>query len=372
MLRGESRALRERSEAARLAPAGASQPRTSRAASARTLSRFLIRSLFRTAAMLWLVATVTFVAIRALPGNPVDAWVQDMQGTGMTAAQARAQASKLLNIDVDRSMWHQYVDYMTNLVHGDLGKSVILSPGTPVTDMLGERMLWTLFSVGFALIVGFFIGLYLGSLAAYRRGSWIDRVITNVSALMDSIPAVLLAIILTFYVGVAWKLIPIQSMRGAYSPDVQPGFNLDFMMSALLHVIMPASVYVLTSVGGWALLMRSSAISVLQDDYVTQARARGLSERTIRVAYVQRNARLPLVTGFAISMGFVISGSVLVEKVFVYPGVGQLLADALAKRDYTVMQGVVIATTVTVLLATAIADALYGWLDPRTREEGET
>lgn len=371
MLQGGSPTDRETAKAETLSPPGELLGRTPTAGSVRNLGRFLIRSLIRTAAMLWLVASVTFVAIRALPGNPVDAWVQDMQGTGMTADQARAQASRLLNIDVNESMWHQYVDFMNNLVHGDLGKSVILSPGTPVTDMLGERLLWTLFSVGFALIIGFFIGLYLGSVAAYRRGSWIDRLISNTGALMDSIPAVLLAIMVTFYVGVAWELVPIQSLRGAHSPDVQPGLTIDFITSALAHVILPASVYVLTSVGGWALLMRSSAITVLQDDYVTQARARGLSERTIRVSYVQRNARLPLVTGFAISMGFVISGSVLVEKVFVYPGVGQLLADALARRDYTVMQGVVIATTVTVLLATAIADALYGWLDPRTREEGE-
>src|SRR5436190_1133057 len=211
-----------------------------------------------------------------------------------------------------------------------------------VPEMLGERMLWTLFSVGLALFVAFLIGLYLGSVAAYRRGSWIDRVITNGGALMDSIPPVLVGIVLTFTLGVSWGIVPIQALRGAYSPDVTPGFSLEFILSALAHVIAPATVYVLTSVGGWALLMRSSAISVLKDDYVQQARARGLAERTIRVSYVLRNAQLPLVTGFAISMGFVISGSVLVEAIFVYPGVGQLLANALAKRDYTVMQGVVI------------------------------
>ena len=338
----------------------------------KVVRQFLIlvgRSLAGTAVMLWLVATVTFLAIRALPGNAVDVWVQEMQGTGLTAEQARGQATKLLKIDVDDPLWSQYAAYMHNLAHGDLGNSIILAPGTPVVDMLGGRLLWTLFSVAFALVVGFFIGLYLGSVAAYRRGTWIDRLITNGSALMDAIPAVLLGIVLTFYVGVVWKVVPIQALRGAYSPEVQPGFNLDFMLSALAHVVMPATVYMLTSIGGWALAMRSNAVSVLNDDYVHQARARGLSERTIRVAFVQRNARLPLVTGFAISMGFVVSGSVLVEEIFVYPGVGQLLADALARRDYTVMQGVVLATTITVLLATAIADALYGWLDPRTRIE---
>jgi peptide/nickel transport system permease protein len=351
------------------APDALAPPRAARPKVARPLLKLLARSVVRIVLMLWLVATVTFLAIRALPGNPVDVWVQDMEGTGLTAQQAEAQATKLLKIDVDASLWSQYVDYMRNLLHGDLGNSVILSPGTPVTEMLSGRLAWTLFSVGLALVIAFVIGLRLGGIAAYRRGSRIDRLITNGSAVMDAIPPVLVGIALTFYVGVVWELVPIQSLRGAYSPDVQPGFNLPFVLSALAHVIAPATVYVVTTVGVWALQMRSSALSVLNDDYVTQARARGLSERTIRVSFVQRNARLPLVTGFAITLGFVFSGSILVEEIFVYPGVGQLLADALAKRDYTVMQGIVLATTVTVLIATAVADTLYGWLDPRTRTE---
>jgi peptide/nickel transport system permease protein len=354
------------------APPSDAPPRARRTRVLRPLALLIARSLVRTAIILWLVATVTFLAIRALPGNPVDVWIQDMQGTGLTADQARVQATRLLKINVNEPLWSQYVDYMRNLSHGDLGNSVILSPGTPVTEMLGSRLGWTLFSVGFALIVSFFIGLYLGSLAAYRRGRWVDRLITNISAVTDAIPAVLVGIALTFYLGVVWDLVPIEALRGAYSPDVQPGFNFGFVTSALAHVAAPGTVYVLTSVGGWALAMRASALTVLNDDYVTHARARGLSERTIRVAFVQRNARLPLVTGFAISMGFVFSGAVLVERIFVYPGVGQLLADALARRDYTVMQGIVLATTVTVRVATAIADTLYGWLDPRTRTEHHT
>lgn len=349
------------------APPSDAPRRATRARVVRPLALHIARSLIRTAVILWGVASVTFLAIRALPGNPVDVWIQDKQDSGLTAEQARKQATQLLKINVNQPLWSQYTDYMRNLSHGDLGNSVILSPGTSVTEMIGSRLGWTLFSVGFALVISFFIGLYLGSVAAYRRGKWVDRLITNTSALMDAIPAVLVGIGLTFYLGVVWHLVPIDALRGAYSPDVQPGFDFGFMMSALAHVAAPGTVYVLTSVGGWALAMRASALTVLSDDYVTHARARGLSERTIRVAFVQRNARLPLVTGFAISMGFVFSGAVLVEQIFVYPGVGQLLANALARRDYTVMQGIVLVTTMTVLAATAIADTLYGWLDPRTR-----
>lgn len=349
---------------------GAAPTRTTPRRRALPIAIHLARSLARVVVMLWIVATVTFLAIRALPGNPIDVWIQEMQGTGISAEEARAKASRLLDYDVDQPLWSQYLDFMQNLATGNLGNSVILAPGAPVSAMLAERLPWTLFSVGLAMIVAFVVGLQLGGLAAYRRGTWIDTLITNGSAVMDSIPPVLVGIVLTFTVGVVWGIVPIQDLRGAYAPDVRPGFTLEFMASALAHVIAPGIVYVLSAVGGWALAMRSNALGVLRDEYVTQARARGLSERTMRVSYVQRNAQLPLVTGFAISLGFVVSGSVLVEDIFVYPGVGQLLADALARRDYTVMQGVVIVTTVTVLIATAIADTLYGWLDPRTRIEG--
>jgi len=127
----------------------------------------------------------------------------------------------------------------------------------------------------------------------------------------------------------------------------------------------------MSSLGAWILAMRSNTIGILGDDYVTMARARGLPEKRVRDAYVGRNARLPLVTAFAIALGFTVGGSVLIEQIFVYPGIGYTLAQAVARRDYPVMQGILIVTTVCVLVAVAVADALYGWLDPRIRQPGE-
>ncbi len=328
---------------------------------------YFVRALARTAVMTLFVATVTFLVVRALPGNPVDIYIQDQVGAGMSVAAARAHASALLRVDLHQSLPVQYLQFMNNLLHGDLGASSVLAPGQSVTGMIMSRLPWTLFSVGAALIVGFVVGLRLGTFAAYRRGRWQDHLLTNLGAAGDSIPAVLLGIVLVFYLGVVWTVVPLDAMRGAYAADVHPGLNLPFMLSALEHVAVPGSVYVLTSLGGWLIAMRSNAISVLGEGYVANARARGLSDSRIRSAYVQRNARLPLVTGFAISLGFVVSGAVLIEDIFVYPGVGQLLATALARRDYTVMQGIVIVTTLAVLATTAVADALYGWLDPRVR-----
>ena len=331
---------------------------------------YVARALVRTAAMLLLVATVTFVVVRALPGNPVDVYVQGLQGSGLTHEAAEAKASAVLRIDLDEPLLHQYVQFLGNLLHGDLGSSVVLAPGEPVVDLLLARLPWTLFSVGTALVIGFVLGMRLGVFAAYRRGRWHDHSLTNAAAVLDAIPPVVPAILLVFLLGVVWEVVPLDTLRGAYAADTSPGLNLPFLLSAVEHAIAPGIVYVGASIGGWLLGMRSMAVAVLSEEHVTNARARGLSERRIRSHYVERNARLPLVTGFAITFGFVLSGSVLIETIFVYPGLGQLLADALARRDYTVMQGVVIITTLAVLVSTAVAEALYGWLDPRMRSRG--
>lgn len=327
------------------------------------------RALVRMAAMLLIVATVTFVVVRALPSSPVDVYVQSLQGSGMSYAAAEARASAVLNIDLSEPLGRQYLQFLGNLVQGDLGSSVVLSPGTPVMELILARLPWTLFSVGIAMAVSFLLGMRLGVFAAYRRGGKADHALTNVSAVLDATPPVVPGILLVFLLGVAWAIVPLDDLRGAYSPSTTPGLNLPFLLSALQHVLAPAFIYVLTTIGGWTLAMRSAAISVLSEEHVVGARARGLSERHIRRRYVQRNARLPLITGFAMTFGFVLSGSVLIEQIFVYPGLGQLLYEALARRDYTVMQGVVIVTTVAVLICTAIADAASGWLDPRTRRE---
>ncbi|PYE53867.1 ABC transporter permease [Deinococcus yavapaiensis] len=343
-----------------------------RAADRRRLVRHVAAILLRMVVMLWLVTTITFVVVRALPGNPIDLYIQDLAASGLSPEEARSRASAVLRFDVQGSFLEQYVQYVTNVTRGDLGNSSILSPGSPVLPMILARLPWTILSVGIALTLSFIIGVRLGLIAAMRRHAWTDHLISNTWAAIDSIPAVLLAVVAILLLGVVWKIVPIEWMRGAYDPATTPGFNWPFIKSALLHYLVPGTVYTLTSLGGWVLAMRSNAMSAISDDYVHVARARGLGEPRIRDAYVGRNAILPLVTGFAIAVGFTVSGSVLIEKVFVTPGVGALLADAIARRDYPLMQGVVLITTFAVLVATAVADALSTWLDPRIRLGGDS
>ena len=329
------------------------------------------RAIAKLVFMIWIVATITFVAVRALPGNPADVFVQTLVAGGVPFEQARQRAAVTLHADLGAPLATQYVEYLVNLVHFDLGDSYIIARGHSVAEVIWSRLPWTLFSVGVSLAVSFWLGTRLGLLAAYRRTSRLDHVLTNGAAILDAIPAVVMAVFAVLLLGVVWQVVPVAQMRGAYSPTVRPGLSITFVVDALVHLAVPGAVYVLSSLGAWILAMRSNAIGVLGEDFVTMARARGLPEGRIRGAYVGRNARLPLVTAFAIALGYTVGGSVLIEQIFVYPGLGYTLFQAVGRRDYPVMEGILIVTTVCVLVAVTIADALYGWLDPRIRVPAE-
>jgi peptide/nickel transport system permease protein len=331
----------------------------------------LWRSLLKTGLILWIVVTLTFLIVRALPGNPVDIFVQSLIDRGMSEAQARSRAAGLLRIDLEQPLALQYLAFMGNLLRGDLGDSLVLAPGRPVSAIVMQRLPWTLMSVGTSLLLSFGLGVSLGLIAAYRRNTWLDHLLTNLSAILDAVPPILTAVLCVLLIGVSWKLIPLSQMRGSLSPGIKPGLSLAFFADWFKHLLIPGSVYVLSTLGSWLLTMRSSTLSILGEDYVTVARARGLSDLRIMTAYVGRNASLPLVTNLAIALGFAVSGSILIEKIFVYQGVGLLLSEAIARRDYPVIQGVLLVTTITVLLATGLADLLGGWLDPRVRVAGD-
>jgi peptide/nickel transport system permease protein len=332
---------------------------------------FWVQRLARMVLIVTVVVTLTFFILRALPGNPVDILTLQFMEQGLSADEALARVTALYRIDLSEPLWSQYLSFMANLVRGDLGDSLVLANGEPVAAIVAQRLPWTLFSVGLSLLISFALGMFLGMLAAYRRNSPLDYALTNLGAVLDAIPNTLTAIYLVFLLGVVWQVIPLQMMRGSISPGMQPGFTLVFFADVLAHVAVPATIYVLSTLGGWILAMRASTISALGEDYLTVARARGLPDLRILTAYVGRNASLPLVTGFSIALGFAVGGSVLIEQIFNYQGIGLLLTQALNRRDYPVLQGILLVTTIAVLISTSLADLLYGWLDPRIRTGGE-
>jgi peptide/nickel transport system permease protein len=318
---------------------------------------------------IWLVASVTFFVIRAMPGSAVDILIQDLTTAGYSPDDARNQAASLLSINLDAPAYVQYFDYLGSTLTGNLGKSY-RSRGLNVSEMIVAVLPWTLFSVGLALVISFTLGIALGTLMAYKRDTWVDHLLSNLAAILDAVSPYLIGLLAILLFSVTWKLIPISETRGALSPGIQPEFSLEFFSDVMTHVKMLLLVYVLSSVGSWMLIMKSNTVATLGEDYVTAARARGLSDFRILTAYVGRNATLPLFTRLAISIGFVVGGSVLLETLFTYRGVGFLLGDAIAKRDYPVMQGVFLVITAAVVFSNLLADYLYGWLDPRIRVTG--
>jgi len=332
-------------------------------------SSFLLRRLAKALFSIWLVTSITFFVIRAMPGNAVDVLIQELTNQGMSPEDARNQAAALMNLDVDQPLAIQYVEYLGNTLRGDLGSSY-KSAGLSVTDMIVQVLPWTLFSVGLALLITFVLGVALGAIMAYRRDTWIDHLLSNIAATLDAISPYLIGLLAILLFGITWKWVPIMEMRGAMSPGIKPEFTLEFLADIFMHVRILLLVYVLSSIGSWMLQMKSNTVATLGEDYVTVARARGLTDGRILTAYVGRNATLPLFTRLAISVGFIVGGSVLLETLFTYRGVGFLLARSISERDYPVMQGVFLIITASVVVSNLLADYVYGWLDPRVRIVG--
>ncbi|CAN5855327.1 ABC transporter permease [soil metagenome] len=331
------------------------------------LGNFIFRRVLRAAITVFFVSTMIFFLVRMLPGSPVDVYIsQQMTQYGYSYDEARNQALSLYSIDVDKPVLLQYTDYMTNLAQGDLGMS-LTSPGTSVLSIINSRIWWTIFSVGTALILAFGLGIVLGMVMAFKRNTWVEGGLSGFASITHSIPNYLLAILVIVTLGVRLGWIPFTEMRGAVSSGQAIEFSFAFVWDALYHASLPIAIYVLTSIGGWMLLMKSSTISALEEDFVTAARARGIPEWRVLFFYVGRNAILPLFTQLTIAIGFVVGGSLLVEPIFQYEGIGQRLYRALQQRDYTLLQGILLMVTVSVVIANLVADIFYSRLDPRIR-----
>jgi len=333
-------------------------------------SSYLLRRLAKALFSIWLVTTITFFVIRAMPGNAVDILIQELTAQGVSPEDARNQAASLMDIDLNQPLPLQYLDYLGNVMHGDLGNSY-KSAGQPVSRLITQVLPWTLFSVGLALVITFVLGIGLGAIMAYKRDTWIDHLLSNIAATLDAVSPYLIGLLAILLFGITWKLVPIMQMRGAMSPGIKPEFTWKFLADIFMHVRVLLLVYVLSSIGSWMLQMKSNTVATLGEDYVTVARARGLTDGRILTAYVGRNATLPLFTRLATSVGFVVGGSVLLETLFTYRGVGFLLARSISERDYPVMQGVFLIITISVVFANLLADYVYGWLDPRVHILGE-
>lgn len=332
---------------------------------------YALRTLAQALLTIWAVITFTFFLVRLMPGNPVDVYIDFlMNQQNITYEEAYSRAASQFKFDPDADVITQYLAYMGQLVRGDLGES-ITSTGTQVIDQIIRFLPWTVFAVGLGLLISFVGGIALGTLMAYRRNTALDHVLSLISSILSAVPNYIWGLLILIVFGVQLQWFQIGSLRGTYDPSLTPGFTIEFIASVLRHAFLPVTVYVIGTIGSWMLNMRNSTISTLSEDYVNVARARGLTPSRILVSYVGRNAALPMFTLLAINIGFIIGGSVIIEELFVYKGIGSFLFWSISQRDYTSMQGVFLIITISVVLSNVLADLLYSSLDPRVRVSGD-
>jgi peptide/nickel transport system permease protein len=325
--------------------------------------RFLLQRLAFYVFTAWAAVTINFFIPRMIPGDPVQSLIAKNQG--MISAEAMESLYTLFGLDKNESLISQYFDYWGQLFRGDLGISFTFFP-TPVSDLLTDSLPWTIILVGITTVVGFALGTGLGVVAGWKRGSWVDGLLP-VTTFLSSIPYFWLGLIALALLAGPGSFFP---SSGGYDPGVVPGWDGGFIGSAIQHSLLPALTILISSMGSWILGMRNMMVTVASEDYVTVAHAKGLPERRVMVGYAARNALLPSVAGVALALGFIVGGTLLVEIVFSYPGVGYQLFQAVGSQDYPLMQGIFLIITLSVLVANLFADVAYLALDPRTRKEG--
>ncbi len=324
--------------------------------------RHLLRRVLFYVVALWVSVTLNFLLPRLSPGNPVQALIGRIHGR--VSPQTIRALEILLGVNNHDSLWTQYVQYLNSLAHGDLGVSITYLP-TPVSTIIAQDLPWTLMLVGVTLIISFVVGTLLGVIVAWRRGSGLDTIFPPVFTFLSAIPYFWLALIVLYVFGFVLNWFPI---NGGYDiNNTVPGWNLDFILSAIVHAILPAVTIIIGSIAGWLLGMRNMMITTLSEDYVLMAEAKGLPEQRIMFIYAARNAILPNITSFALSLGFVVSGALLTEIVFNYPGIGYAFLQAVDNKDYALIQGLFLIIAVAVLAANFLSDLLYVVLDPRVR-----
>jgi peptide/nickel transport system permease protein len=316
---------------------------------------------------IWAAATVAFFAFRMVPSNPVDAWVKSLERQySVTVPKGEEMVAYYKEqFGLNGTIWDQYTHYLNQLLHGSLGPSFINFP-TPVEDLLMRRIPWTVALLGFSVIIAWILGLLIGTVAGWFRDARISDWLTNISITLSQIPPYLIALFLVLIVGYQLKLLP---TRGAWDAQYPIGFNWLFIKSVALHSILPALALIIVSLSGWILSTRSLIVNILGEDYLMYAEAKGLKPIKIMTSYALRNAMLPQAMGLALTLGFVMSGALLIEILFVYPGIGELMSRAIAVFDFNAMMGIILLSVFSVMTASLIVELALPFIDPRIRKQ---
>ena len=327
--------------------------------------RYFFEKLGLSILTLALTIILLFILLRQIPGDILQIYALKLQGQqGITYDRAYELASELLNYDPNENVLSAFGRYIGGLFRGQLGESY-LETGVTANSLIRTRLPWTLFVSSVALFLSFFIGKAIGSIAAQKRGRTVDKLASGYIAISGSIPDYLVALLLVILFAYRLKWFPAQNNYNAF--EVTPGFNFPFLLNVLYYAFLPILAYTIVQTGNWILHMRGSCISVLGEDYILAARARGLSERTVRNMYLRKNALLPLVTHLGVSFGPLIGAATLMESIFNYPGIGLEISSRVITKDYMVVQGLIFFSAAMVILINLIVDLIYPLVDPRVR-----
>jgi peptide/nickel transport system permease protein len=329
--------------------------------------RYFARRFFFFALTLWAAITLNFIIPRLQPGDPAEAIVRQIVGQNRAVDPAQLQAIRTMLGVPNGDLLQQYFDYLGHLARLDFGISYSHFPYT-VTELIGQAMWWTIILVGVTHVLGFVIGTLMGAMAAWKRNSLYDSIVSVGLSFVGTLPFFWIAMVLLYVFAFQLNWLPI---GGGFSETSNREFGLAYAGDIFKHSILPAMAILLTAPIGWIMGMRNNMIQTLGEDYTRLAMAKGIKSWKVALKYSARNAILPNVTGFAIALGGIMGGAIFIEGLFDYPGMGRLLFQAVGNRDYPLMQAIFLFTTVGVLVANLIADMMYGWLDPRVRKGGQ-
>ncbi len=313
--------------------------------------------------IVWLAASLNFFLPKLSGQDPVRTKLLQQAQLGGYVQQGIDEMVKVYEVrfGLDRPLWQQYLSYLGDVVRGDFNFSIANYPRT-VADMIGESIPWTVGLLGMTTILSFVIGTILGALLAWPRAPrWMAWLMPPLWAL-HAIPFFLLGLILMYLLAFQVPLLPI---FGGYSMGVNPSLSFTFILDVMRHATLPALSIILVATGGWALGMRGMMVTTMGEDYVVFAEGKGLKSLTVFTRYCLRNAILPQITALALALGQILSGAVLVEVIFGYPGIGTLLFQAIRENDHFLIQGIVFTVIVSLGLATLLLDLVYPLLDPR-------
>src|SRR5437764_12507450 len=308
---------------------------------------------------LWAALTVNFIIPRVMPGNEASA----VLGTFHNANPGALHALQIqFGVGVHQSLLASYFEYLGNCLTGQFG---VTAQGVPVMSEITSKLPWTLGLVGITTVIAFLIGTVAGVASAWWRGGRLDAMLPPTLFIVSTVPVFFVGLLLLYVFAVKLNWLP---LGGNYSFGVTPSLSPSFIGDVLKHAILPGLSLVIVTAGLWVYSMRNNMITTISEDYVKTARAKGLSTRRIMFGYAGRNAILPNLTGFAMQIGYVLGGAIVIEYLFSYPGLGYLFYTATTDHDLPLMQGLFLVYTLAVLICVPIAALVTAALDPRTRE----